>query len=107
MFKWCFSLSAVVNLCGAHFIDEFITHCLRYEKTLKFDRSEVEPKYYADGEDAYAMKKSLANFSLFEKCEYESDDEDDKLMIEPPKPPTMEGEGGSEVTEKLEKLEVN
>lgn len=90
-----------------YFIDEFITHCLRYEKTLKFDRSEVEPKYYADGEDAYAMKKSLANFSLFEKCEYESDDEDDKLMIEPPKPPTMGGEGGSEVTETLEKLEVN
>ena len=91
---------------GADFIDDFITHCQRYEKTLKFDRSEVEPKYYADGEDAYAMKKSLANFSLFEKCEYESDDEDDNMMIEPPKSPTTEGEDGSEVTEKLEKLEV-
>ena len=52
------------------------------------------------------MKKSQANFSLFEKCEYESDDEDDNMMIEPPKSPTMEGEGGSEVTGKLEKLEV-
>ena len=52
------------------------------------------------------MKKSLANFSLFEKCEYESDDEDDNMMIEPPKSPTTEGEGGSEVTGKLEKLEV-
>ena len=91
---------------GADFIDDFITHCHRYEKTLKFDRSEVEPKYYADGEDAYAMKKSLANFSLFEKCEYESDDEDDNMMIEPPKSPTTEGEGGSEVIGKLEKLEV-
>ena len=73
---------------------------------MKFDRSEVEPKYYADGEDAYAMKKSLANFSLFEKCEYESHDEDENMMIEPPKSPTTEGEGGSEVTGKLEKLEV-
>ena len=97
--------SATSSVAG--FIDDFITHRLRYEKTLKFDRSEVEPKYYADGEDAYAMKKSLANFSLFEKCEYESDDEDDQLMIEPPKPPTTGGESGSEVAEKLEKLEVN
>ena len=73
---------------------------------MKFDRSEVEPKYYADGEDAYAMKKSLANFSLFEKCENESHDGDDNMMIEPPKSPTTEGEGGSEVKGKLEKLEV-
>ena len=33
--------------------------CYRYEKTLKFDKNEVEPKYYADGEDAFAMKKNL------------------------------------------------
>ena len=43
---------------------------------------------------------------MFEKCEYESDGEDDNMMIKPPKSPTMEGEGGSEVTGKLEKLEV-
>ena len=29
---------------------------IRYEKTLKFDRSEFEPKYYAGGKYAYAMK---------------------------------------------------
>ncbi|XP_032819113.1 N-alpha-acetyltransferase 10 isoform X2 [Petromyzon marinus] len=31
-----------------------------YSNTLKFQVSEVEPKYYADGEDAYAMKRDLA-----------------------------------------------
>ena len=91
---------------GADFIDDFIIHCHRYEKILKFDQSEVEPKYYADSEDVYAMKKSLANFSLFEKCEYECDDEDDNLMIESPKSPTTGGEGRSEVTGRLDKLEV-
>ncbi|XP_078520719.1 N-alpha-acetyltransferase 10 isoform X2 [Lissotriton helveticus] len=30
-----------------------------YSNTLNFQISEVEPKYYADGEDAYAMKRDL------------------------------------------------
>ena len=34
------------------------------------------------------------------------DDEDNQLMIEPPKTPTTGGEGGLEVTGKLEKLEL-
>ncbi|XP_014485364.1 PREDICTED: N-alpha-acetyltransferase 10 isoform X2 [Dinoponera quadriceps] len=29
---------------------------------LQFEVSEVEPKYYADGEDAYAMKRDLTSF---------------------------------------------
>lgn len=33
-----------------------------YENTLKFEVSEIEPKYYADGEDAYAMKRDLTHF---------------------------------------------
>lgn len=35
-----------------------------YTNTLGFTRSETEPKYYADGEDAYAMKKDLVGFAL-------------------------------------------
>ena len=27
--------------------------------TLQFRISEIEPKYYADGEDAYAMRRNL------------------------------------------------
>jgi len=30
-----------------------------YTHTLKFAQSEIEPKYYADGEDAYAMRRDL------------------------------------------------
>ncbi|CAH8526276.1 unnamed protein product [Schistosoma turkestanicum] len=30
-----------------------------YKKTLHFVVSDIEPKYYADGEDAYAMKRDL------------------------------------------------
>ncbi|XP_071491425.1 N-alpha-acetyltransferase daf-31-like [Diadema antillarum] len=32
-----------------------------YQNTLKFTISDIEPKYYADGEDAYAMKRDLGN----------------------------------------------
>ena len=34
-----------------------------YTNTLKFEISEIEPKYYADGEDAYAMKRDLSSFA--------------------------------------------
>jgi len=34
-----------------------------YANTLKFSISEIEPKYYADGEDAYAMKRDLISFA--------------------------------------------
>ncbi|XP_033100477.1 N-alpha-acetyltransferase 11-like [Anneissia japonica] len=33
-----------------------------YKVTLKFEISEIEPKYYADGEDAYAMRRDLTYF---------------------------------------------
>jgi len=34
-----------------------------YSNTLKFKISEIEPKYYADGEDAYAMRRDLVEFA--------------------------------------------
>ena len=34
-----------------------------YSNTLNFQVSEVEPKYYADGEDAYAMKRDLSQMT--------------------------------------------
>ncbi|CAJ0563766.1 unnamed protein product, partial [Mesorhabditis spiculigera] len=34
-----------------------------YQHTLKFEIMEVEPKYYADGENAYAMRRCLFNFA--------------------------------------------
>jgi len=34
-----------------------------YTQSLKFQIYETEPKYYADGEDAYAMKRDLVQWS--------------------------------------------
>ncbi|KAI4469943.1 n-terminal acetyltransferase [Holotrichia oblita] len=34
-----------------------------YKNSLKFETVEIEPKYYADGEDAYSMKRDLSEFS--------------------------------------------
>ncbi|RUS86021.1 hypothetical protein EGW08_006233 [Elysia chlorotica] len=42
-----------------------------YTETLKFSISEIEPKYYADGEDAYAMRRDLSEFR--EKCEADAE----------------------------------
>uniref|UniRef100_D3TMY1 N-terminal amino-acid N(alpha)-acetyltransferase NatA n=1 Tax=Glossina morsitans morsitans TaxID=37546 RepID=D3TMY1_GLOMM len=33
-----------------------------YTNTLKFKIIEIEPKYYADGEDAYCMRRDLSEF---------------------------------------------
>lgn len=35
-----------------------------YKNTLKFEINEIEPKYYADGEDAYAMRRNLTQFAI-------------------------------------------
>jgi hypothetical protein len=45
-----------------------------YRDTLQFKVEKVEPKYYADGEDAYSMKKDLTYLAAEME---ESDDEDD------------------------------
>ncbi|VDP55035.1 unnamed protein product [Soboliphyme baturini] len=34
-----------------------------YGNTLGFEVSDKEPKYYADGEDAFAMKRDLVAFA--------------------------------------------
>lgn len=38
-----------------------------YTNTLGFMINEIEPKYYADGEDAYAMKRDLVSFATQNK----------------------------------------
>merc|ERR1712223_1175643 len=40
-----------------------------YTQALKFQISEVEPKCYADGEDAYAMKRDLVVWSKQQEIE--------------------------------------
>ncbi|XP_025831976.1 N-alpha-acetyltransferase 11 [Agrilus planipennis] len=34
-----------------------------YKNALKFETVEIEPKYYADGEDAYSMRRDLSEFA--------------------------------------------
>ncbi|KAI8909735.1 acyl-CoA N-acyltransferase [Gorgonomyces haynaldii] len=49
---------------GAHYVSLHVRKSNRaalhlYRDTLKFTTTEIEKGYYADGEDAYSMKKSL------------------------------------------------
>lgn len=46
-----------------------------YKDTLGFEVEKVESKYYADGEDAYAMKMDLTSMQIKEEPEKEDADE--------------------------------
>ncbi|KAF8469139.1 N-terminal acetyltransferase A complex catalytic subunit ard1 [Kalaharituber pfeilii] len=48
-----------------------------YQNTLQFENEKIEPKYYADGEDAYSMRKDLT--FLETAAEEEEDDGKEKL----------------------------
>ncbi|KAL7748218.1 N-terminal acetyltransferase A complex catalytic subunit ard1 [Sorochytrium milnesiophthora] len=55
---------AMRNVFGAHYVSLHVRKSNRaalslYKDTLKFQVTEVESKYYADGEDAYAMRCNL------------------------------------------------
>ena len=49
-----------------------------YENTLHFKKEDIEAKYYADGEDAYAMKRSLTG--LAEQIEKEKEAQKRRLI---------------------------
>lgn len=66
------SARAMVESFNAKFVSLHVRKSNRaayslYKKTLGFEISEIEPKYYADGEDAYAMKRDLVSFARQEK----------------------------------------
>lgn len=52
-----------------------------YQNTLKFTTSDIEPKYYADGEDAYAMKRDLTTLAS-KKLKAESDVQEVEKVLE-------------------------
>jgi peptide alpha-N-acetyltransferase len=59
---------AMVECFGAKYVSLHVRVSNRaalhlYENTLKFSKEDVEAKYYADGEDAYAMKRDLTFMS--------------------------------------------
>lgn len=45
-----------------------------YTNSLGFKILEIEPKYYADGEDAYSMMRDLSSFSADSKPESQASD---------------------------------
>ncbi|KAI3653438.1 hypothetical protein MP228_001385 [Amoeboaphelidium protococcarum] len=58
------SQKAMKECFGAHYVSLHVRKSNRaalslYRDTLKFSVNDVEKKYYADGEDAYMMKKVL------------------------------------------------
>lgn len=58
------SQKMMVEVFGAHYVSLHVRKTNRaalslYKDTLKFNVEGIEKKYYADGEDAYAMRKNL------------------------------------------------
>ncbi|KAK9766719.1 N-terminal acetyltransferase A complex catalytic subunit ard1 [Basidiobolus ranarum] len=58
------SQKSMVEVYGAHYVSLHVRKTNRaalnlYKESLKFEINEIEKSYYADGEDAYAMRKNL------------------------------------------------
>nr|XP_013813898.1 PREDICTED: N-alpha-acetyltransferase 10-like [Apteryx mantelli mantelli] len=64
-----------------------------YSNTLNFQISEVEPKYYADGEDAYAMKRDLTQMADELRKQVEQKERGRPVGLGPGEPPRGEGCG--------------
>lgn len=74
------SLQSAVESYGAQYVSLHVrksnTAALHlYKETLEFEVVEIESGYYADGEDAYSMRKNLSNL----KTEPVYDDDEDLL----------------------------
>ncbi|XP_017757117.1 PREDICTED: N-alpha-acetyltransferase 11 [Eufriesea mexicana] len=74
---------AMVECFGAKYVSLHVRKSNRaalnlYTSSLQFELSEVEPKYYADGEDAYAMKRDLSNFYMEKNAPKEKTNKDVK-----------------------------
>ncbi|KAF3428005.1 hypothetical protein QLX08_001029 [Tetragonisca angustula] len=77
---------AMVECFGAKYVSLHVRRSNRaalnlYTSSLQFEVSEVEPKYYADGEDAYAMKRDLSSFYLEKNATKEKTNKDGNTHI--------------------------
>ena len=75
----------MVETFGAHYVSLHVRESNQaaihlYEKTLGFQREKVEPKYYADGEDAFGMKLDLS--SIRDQLREERDSSDSEEVDE-------------------------
>ena len=73
-----------------------------YRDTLGFEVEKIESKYYADGEDAYAMKMDLRPMQIKEIPETEDEDEGEEVGSIGKKDDSVNGEG----KEKMVKVKV-
>ncbi|KEF51951.1 acetyltransferase [Exophiala aquamarina CBS 119918] len=76
-----------------------------YRDTLGFEVEKVESKYYADGEDAYAMKMDLRRFQIKDVPEKDDDDEGEAVGSLGGKDGAVNGEGDGK-KEKMVKVKV-
>lgn len=72
----------MVETFGAHYVSLHVRESNQaaihlYEKTLGFQREKTEPKYYADGEDAFGMKLDLSAIREQLREERDSSDSED------------------------------
>jgi N-alpha-acetyltransferase 10/11 len=72
----------MVETFGAHYVSLHVRESNQaaihlYEKTLGFQREKTEPKYYADGEDAFGMKLDLTAIRDQLREERESSDSEE------------------------------
>ena len=67
-----------------------------YRDTLGFTVEKIEDKYYADGEDAYAMKMDLRNMQIKDAPEAEDQDEGDAVGSADKKEDKDTANGGKE-----------
>ena len=72
----------MVEVYGAQFVslhvrESNVAALHLYKETLGFDQEKIEPKYYADGEDAFAMKLDLTAVKQQLDATYGVDEGDD------------------------------
>ena len=75
----------MVETFGAHYVSLHVRESNQaaihlYEKTLGFQREKTEPKYYADGEDAFGMKLDLT--AIRDQLREERDSSDSEELDE-------------------------
>ena len=97
---------AMVENFGAKYVSLHVRKSNRaalklYKVSLKFDIHEIEPKYYADGEDAYAMRRDLTTLPMEEREVIESIVEIDEAKLE-----DKNAKENDSVNEKMNDLEI-
>jgi N-alpha-acetyltransferase 10/11 len=77
-----------------------------YRDTLGFEVEKVEPKYYADGEDAYAMKMDLTSMQIKDLPDEDGEDVDEGGEVGSMGKKVGDGKESKEGKDKMIKVKV-